>query len=241
MTFQATEPSIRLRALMISRPRGKSSCIPPTRRGANMRKTPIDFRLSRRSGGVRRAASISAARAVMRGASLRISARMCSCVLVMVEFPWLFCSWANPAAHPLPQNFRVGDSGYRCSPLWFRFRVKRTRGKTLRGASSAGVARHVVLFVDLDDGGNPALPGGTEQRRQLGGIAELDRLTPETLGQELEVGGEDVDADGLDLLGDHVRLDLAIAPVVPEQQDHRHLDFARRAQFRQAELQAAIA
>ena len=74
IAIQPSEPSILPSAAMISNPVGRSSSNPPWLCGTNMRKTPIDLSASARSGGIRRASSISAARAVMPGASSRMSA-----------------------------------------------------------------------------------------------------------------------------------------------------------------------
>src|ERR1700704_4598976 len=72
IAVQPPDPSILPSAPMTSSAAGRSSSSPPWLCGTNMRKTPIDLSVSTRSGGIRRASSISAARAA--GASSRISA-----------------------------------------------------------------------------------------------------------------------------------------------------------------------
>jgi hypothetical protein len=69
ITVQPVDPSARASASRISSPGGKSVSSPPWLRGTNIRKHPAAMRSRRRSSGSSRAASISAARAVIDGAS----------------------------------------------------------------------------------------------------------------------------------------------------------------------------
>jgi hypothetical protein len=82
-TAVAREPSILASARKMSSAAGKSSSRPPLFRGTKIRNTPIDRSASNRSGGIRRPASISAAREAISGANFRISVSRCWAVLVI--------------------------------------------------------------------------------------------------------------------------------------------------------------